>query len=115
MQSDEEYDDLTAMFETHDAALQNEVFVDRVMQPIRKRARWRGPLLFGAGGLGIGAAISQFEGLFEVATARLAAIDVNLPPVDTPTLESTLSQPLLIGAALIMIVSCAAIIATERA
>ena len=63
MQSEEKYDDLTALFEAQDEALESEAFVDRVMQPIRKRARWRGPLLFGAGGIGVGAALSQIGGL----------------------------------------------------
>ena len=41
MQTEEGYDDLTALFEAQDEALQNEVFVEQVMKPIRRRSRWR--------------------------------------------------------------------------
>ena len=54
MQTEDRYDDLTALFEAQDDALQSEAFVERVMQPVRKRTRWRTPLLFGAGGIGTG-------------------------------------------------------------
>ena len=115
MQTEEQYDDLTALFTQSDEALQNEVFVKQVMQPIRRRTRWRAPLLFGAGGIGVGAAISQASGLFDLMQARTASIEVTLQPVDMTLFQTVMAQPLSVAVAAMVILSCAAIIATERA
>ena len=63
METDDRHDDLTALFAQEDDALAPEDFVQSVMKPIRNRARWRQALLFGAGGLGLGAAVSQLASL----------------------------------------------------
>lgn len=115
MQTEETYDDLTAQFEAQDDALQSDLFVANVMQPIGKRSRWRAPLLFGAGGLGIGAAISQMGGLFEAIQARTAMLSLTVGELQSPSLEAAAMDPLWIGAALMIVISCAAIIVTERA
>lgn len=114
MQSEEKYDDLSALFEAQDAALESEVFVDRVMQPIRKRARWRGPLLFGAGGLGVGAALSQIGGLFDVLSVRAASLTHSIDDVRPGSLDLSTIDPLWFGAVVIMVMSCVAIVASER-
>jgi len=115
MQTEETYDDLTALFEAQDDTLQSDAFVDRVMQPIHKRARWRGPLLFGAGGLGVGAAISQMGGLMEAVNGRVTALNLSFSQVQTPSMDIMAIDSLWIAAMLIVVVSCAAIVATERA
>ncbi|MCR9270236.1 MAG: hypothetical protein NXH72_09640 [Hyphomonadaceae bacterium] len=115
MQSDEKYDDLTALFEAQDEALQNEAFVEQVMKPIYKRSRWRTPLLFGAGGLGLGAALSQMGGLLDLLTARALAVELQFEPVDMTLTQSILAEPLWAAAIAMVVLSCAAIIATERA
>lgn len=115
MQTEETYDDLTALFEAQDETLHSDAFVDRVMQPIQKRARWRGPLLFGAGGLGVGAAISQIGGLMEALNGRVTALNLSFSQVQTPSVDIMSADTLWIAAILIMVVSCAAIVVTERA
>ena len=115
MQTEETYDELTALFEAQDDTLQSDAFVDRVMQPIHKRARWRGPLLFGAGGLGVGAAISQMGGLIEAVNGRVTALNLSFNQVQTPSLDIMAVDTLWIAAMLIVVVSCAAIVVTERA
>jgi hypothetical protein len=114
MQSEEKYDDLTALFEAQDAALESEAFVDRVMQPIRKRSRWRGPLLFGAGGVGVGAALSQIGGLFDIVSVRAASLTHSLDEVRPGSFDVASLDPLWIGAVVVMLTSCVAIVATER-
>ena len=115
METDERYDDLTALFEAQDATLENEAFVEQVMRPIHKRSRWRAPLLFGAGGLGVGAALSQMGGLLDAIQAQTAEINVTWQPVNARAWESAMAEPLWVAAIVIVMVSCAAIIATERA
>ena len=115
MQSEEQYDDLTTLFAESDEALQNDVFVKQVMQPIRRRTRWRTPLLFGAGGIGVGAAVSQVSGLIEILRARSTSIEVTLQPVDMTLFQTAMTQPLSVAVAAMVILSCAAIIVTERA
>ncbi len=115
MQPDEKFDDLTRLFEAQDETVQSDAFVERVMQPIRKRSRWRAPLLFGAGGLGIGAALSQIGGLLDAVDLPTANLSFSFDSVETPTWEIMVGSPLWVGAIMVVIVSCAAIIATERA
>lgn len=117
MQTEDRYDDLSALFEAQDEALQNEAFVERVMQPIRKRSRWRAPLLFGAGGLGIGAALSQMGGLFDVVNARAARLSqsVGEVQVQAQVWDGLNVDPIWLGAIAVIVLSCAAIFATERA
>ena len=115
MPTDENYRDLTALFEAQDEALQSDVFVEQVMQPIRKQSRWRAPLLFGAGGLGVGAALSQMGGLFEAVNVRAATLSQSIEQVRAAPLDSFAAEPLWLGAILVVIVSCVAIVATERA
>lgn len=115
MQSEEKYDDLTTLFAESDEALQNDVFVKQVMQPIRRRTRWRTPLLFGAGGIGVGAAVSQASGLIDLFRARSTSIEVTLQPVDMTLFQTAMTQPLSVAVAAMVILSCAAIIMTERA
>ncbi|MEL7539415.1 MAG: hypothetical protein AAGJ51_00815 [Pseudomonadota bacterium] len=114
MQTEDKYDDLTALFEAQDDALQNEVFVDRVMRPIHKRSRWRAPLLFGAGGLGVGAALSQMGGLFDVVNARTASLSQSFEHVGVNSWEASATDALWIGAILVVLVSCVAVVAAER-
>lgn len=59
MRDETNFEDLTTLFQAEDDAFTADDFVSRVMRPIRQRARWRQALLFGAGGVGIGAAVSQ--------------------------------------------------------
>jgi len=115
MQTEEKYDDLTALFAAQDETLQSEAFVDRVMQPIQKRARWRGPLLFGAGGLGVGAALSQMGGLLEALNVRAANLSVSFDQVQTLSFDMMSTDTLWLAAMLIVVASCAAIVVTERA
>ena len=115
MQTEETYDDLTTLFEAQDDALQNEVFVDRVMRPIRKRSRWRAPLLFGAGGLGIGAALSQMGGLIDVVNARASSLTQSVEQVEFGAWNATAMDALWIGAIAVVLISCLAVVMTERA
>lgn len=117
MQTEDRYDDLSALFHAQDEALQNDAFVERVMQPIRKRARWRGPLLFGAGGLGVGAALSQMGGLFDAVNARAARLSQSVGEMQgqTQAWDGLSVDPLWIGAIAVVAISCIAIVATERA
>jgi len=114
MVDEETYDDLTALFEAQDDALQSDAFVARVMKPVRKRSRWRTPLLFGAGGIGIGAALSQIGGLLDLLKTQTPAIDVSLETLPTAQIGFEV-QSMWVAAVLVMILSCAAILATERA
>lgn len=114
MEHDEHYQDLTALFEAQDGALESDAFVQRVMTPIKKRSRWRTPLLFGAGGVGIGAALSQIGGLWDVVKARTPELDVTFDTVPATSVSFDLQSAWLVAAVLIVI-ACAAIVATERA
>ena len=119
MPTEERYDDLTALFETQDEALQNEVFVEQVMKPIRRRSRWRAPLLFGAGGIGLGAALSQIGGVWEAIKAQAPAsieadLSVSLDAIPTAQLAID-PQSIWVIAAVLMIASCALLVVTERA
>ena len=118
MQSEERHHDLTALFEAQDEALQSEAFVERVMTPIYRRARWRAPLLFGAGGLGIGAALSQIGGLWEARKANAPKMpsDVSVTIEAIPAAQLSLeSQSIWVAAAAIIILGCAALVVSERA
>jgi len=114
MEHEERYEDLTALFEAQDEALQSDAFVDRVMTPIKKRSRWRTPLLFGAGGIGIGAALSQIGGLWELVKARTPELDVTFETVPTTPVSFDM-QSIWLAAAVVIVLACAAIVATERA
>ena len=114
MQTEETYDDLTALFAEQDDALQNEAFVEQVMQPIRRRSRWRAPLLFCAGGLGVGAAISQIGGLLDAVQVRAAGVQQTLDQASATSWDVAAIDPLWIGALVLVLVSCVAIVATER-
>lgn len=119
MQTEERYDDLTALFEAQDEALQNDVFVEQVMKPIRRRSRWRAPLLFGAGGIGLGAALSQIGGVWEAIKAQAPSsieADLNLSLEALPSAQMAIDmQSIWVIAAALMIVSCAVLVMTERA
>ena len=117
MQTEDRYNDLSALFEAQDDALRKDAFVERVMQPIRKRSRWRTPLLFGAGGLGVGAALSQMGGLFDVVNARAARLSQSVGEVQVQAQfwDGLGVDPLWFGAIAVVVISCAAIVATERA
>lgn len=113
MEHEERYDDLSALFEAQDDALHSEAFVDRVMSPIRKRSRWRTPLLFGAGGIGIGAALSQIGGLWEMVKARSPELSVSFNSVPPANIGFE-SQSIWVVATALIMMACAAIVATER-
>lgn len=114
MEQEERYDDLTALFEAQDDALQSDAFVARVMTPIKKRSRWRTPLLFGAGGVGIGAALSQIGGIWELLKSRTPELDVTFDTV--PAAEMSFDpQSIWVVAAILIVLASAAIVATERA
>ena len=119
MQTEENYDDLTALFEAQDDALQNDVFVEQVMKPIRRRSRWRAPLLFGAGGLGLGAALSQIGGVWDALKAQAPTsieADLSLSLEALPSAQVAIdTQSIWVIAAVLMMVSCAALVMTERA
>lgn len=118
MTSDERHDDLTALFKAQDDALQSDAFVDRVMTPIYKRARWRTPLLFGAGGLGIGAALSQIGGLLNVLKehAPEARPDFSFSLEALPAAQVSLeAQSAWMVAAALIVICCAALVVSERA
>lgn len=114
MEHDEQYQDLTALFEAQDDALQSDAFVQRVMTPIKKRSRWRTPLLFGAGGVGIGAALSQIGGLWDLVKARTPELDVTFDAVPASSVSFD-TQSVWLVAAVLIVIACAAIVATERA
>ena len=114
MEHDEQYQDLTALFEAQDDALQSDAFVQRVMTPIKKRSRWRTPLLFGAGGVGIGAALSQIGGLWDLVKARTPELDVTFDAVPASSVSFD-TQSVWFVAAVLIVIACAAIVATERA
>nr|WP_070958831.1 hypothetical protein [Hyphomonas sp. Mor2] len=115
MEHEEQYEDLTTLFEAQDDALQSEAFVARVMSPIKqKRSRWRTPLLFGAGGIGVGAALSQIGGVLDLLKARAPELDVTFDTM--PSAQIGLETPSLwVIATVVIIVACAAIVAAERA
>ncbi len=118
MEREDQYDDLTALFEAQDDALKSDAFVEQVMAPIHKRARWRAPLLFGAGGIGIGAAASQIGGLWQTVRANVPSFtpEIDVQISDLSSAESVLqSQPLFLGLAVLVIISCALLVVTERA
>ena len=119
MQSDEKYDDLTALFEAQDDGLKNEVFVKSVMQPIRRRSRWRTPILFGAGGVGLGAAVSQIGGLWSYLQSQTPArfeadFSLSLNALPTADMSVDMTSAWIIAAAF-MIMTCAVLVMTERA
>lgn len=114
MEHEERYEDLTALFEAQDDALQSDTFVDRVMTPVKKRSRWRTPLLFGAGGIGIGAALSQIGGVWDLLKSRAPALDVSFETTSAAQL-SIETQSIWVAVTVVIIVACAAIVATERA
>ena len=119
MQMDEKYDDLTALFETQDEGLKNEVFVKNVMQPIRRRNRWRAPILFGAGGVGFGTALSQIGGVWSYLKAQTPTrfeTDFSASLNNLPTADFTLeTASVWMIAAVFMIMMCAVLVMTERA
>ena len=116
MTSEHDHSDLTELFTAEDDALASEAFIKSVMAPIRKRARARQALLFGAGGIGIGAALSQlaaFAGTWESSgsTARDAMPSLQDQLVG---LTSTIDPIWLLTAG--MIALCVALMAVlERA
>ena len=119
MQNNETYDDLTALFEAQDEGLQNEVFVKNVMQPIRRRSRWRTPILFGAGGVGLGAALSEIGGLWTYLQAQTptrfeADFSVSLNALPSANVAMDVTSVWII-AAVVMIMTCAVLVMTERA
>jgi hypothetical protein len=114
MQTEERYDDLTDLFETQDAVLQSDGFVADVMDQIPRRARWRAPLLFGAGGIGVGAALSQIGGLTDLIKLRAPDLTVSFSGVATSQVH--LETPSLwIGLAAIIVLGCAALVMSEKA
>lgn len=115
MQTEDTYDDLAAQFAAHNSALESEAFVEKVMQPVRKRVRWRTPLLFGAGGIGVGAALSQIGGLYAVLKSRTPELSLSLEPGQAAQFSFDPLSPFGIAAVVIVIISCAAIVMTERA
>lgn len=119
MQTEERYDDLTALFEAQDDALQNDVFVEQVMKPIRRRSRWRAPLLFGAGGIGLGAALSQIGGVWDAVKAQASAsieADLSLSLDALPSAQVAIdTQSIWVIAVALMVVSCAVLVISERA
>lgn len=114
MQPEETYDDLTELFAAQDDALQTEAFVERVMQPIAKTSRWRTPLLFGAGGIGLGAALSQMGELARAISVETPSIDVQVADWPSPQLSFDPSSIFMVGLVM-LVLGCAAIVATERA
>jgi len=116
METEKPHDDLTALFKAEDEALPSTAFVKQVMAPIAKRSLRRQAWLFGAGGLGLGAAISQ---LVSFASTRQptgnGAQIFNLPLQNQFTsLPATIEPIWLITAA--MVALCIALMAVmERA
>ncbi|MCR9224221.1 MAG: hypothetical protein NXH70_09135 [Hyphomonas sp.] len=114
MEHEERYEDLTALFEAQDEVLQSDAFVARVMTPIKKRSRWRTPLLFGAGGIGIGAAVSQIGGVWDLLKSRTPELDITFDTVPAAEMSFDMQSMWIVAASVIML-ACAAIVATERA
>jgi hypothetical protein len=119
MQNDERYEDLTALFEAQDEGLQKEVFVKNVMKPIRRRSRWRTPILFGAGGVGLGAALSEIGGLWTYLRAQTPtqfeadfSVSLNALPTANVALDMTSIWAI---AVVFMVMTCAVLVMTERA
>ncbi len=115
MQSEDRPDDLTALFEAQDDALQSEAFIKRVMQPIRKRSRWRSPLLFGAGGLGVGAMLSQIGGVWDLVKTRVPEFSSSFEGAQVTEMSVDASNPLWIAALIVIVFGCGAIVVSERA
>lgn len=114
MQTEDRYDDLSTLFESQDEVLQSEGFVDHVMDKVQRRSLWRAPLLFGAGGLGIGAAISQISGLAGILQVPAPDLTLSLQGIQT-TQVSMDAQSMMMAAAVIVVLSCAAMVMSEKA
>lgn len=114
MQTEDRYDDLSALFESQDEVLQSDGFVDHVMDKVQRRSRWRAPLLFGAGGLGIGAAISQIGGLAGILQVPAPDLTISLQGMQA-TQISIDAQSMMMAAAAIVVLGCAAMVMAEKA
>lgn len=114
MQTEDNYQDLTDLFAAQDEALQSDAFVETVMSRIETRSRWRMPLLFGATGFGLGAALSQIGGLLDAIAAQSPQIDVSIDTLQSAQVSLQTPSTWIIGA-IVVIASCAAILVTERA
>lgn len=116
MSIEDNYDDLTALFEAQDAALEPDAFVAQVMKPIRKRARWRTPFLFGAGGLGLGAAVSQLSVvLAKLPVPNTPSIDVSIGRAQQSVTDLSSVNPMWALAAGVVVVCLGFITLSERA
>lgn len=115
MQDEQSYDDLTTMFERQDEVLRSDGFVDDVMRPIHRRARWRAPLLFGAGGIGVGAAISQASNLLGMVSEWMPDKSFALTQATDLSAQTMPLNPLWFAAIGIVALSCFAIVLSERA
>ena len=118
MQTEDRYDDLTALFESQDEVLKSEAFVDEVVGNLPQRSRWRTPLLFGAGGIGIGAALSQIGGLSsllgDIFKVRSPDLSVSFQGVEATQFTMD-TQSIWMGLAVMIVLSCAALVMSERA
>ena len=115
MNTDENFDDLRLMFEAQDGALQDEAFVQRATQRLGRRARWRSPLLFGAAGLGVGAALSQAGGLWSALVSRTPTLQSAIQDAQAGNLSLDLSQPFWIAGFAVVLLSCLTVALGERA
>ncbi len=116
MEPDSSYDDLTALFADEDTALAPpEAFVKSVMKPINKPSPWRQLFLFGAGGVGLGAAGSQLIGSFNSSIFNVFDLKLSAPSFDISMADMTSVSPtvlLIVG----MVGCCLALMAfLERA
>lgn len=116
MSNEDNYDDLTTLFETQDAALEPDAFVAEVMKPIRKRSRWRTPFLFGAGGLGLGAAVSQLSVvLAKLPVPNAPNIDVSIGSAQERVADLSNVNPMWALAAGVVVICLGFITLSERA
>ena len=115
MRDQDTYADLTALFTAEDREHEARPFVDRVMGRIRAQARLR-KLLLGVTGLG-GAllAASQLPKLLADSVGLDASLTTSILQAQENVSALASANPLWLGIGAIVMLSLAAVAATERA
>lgn len=116
MTQNTEYADLTRQFRASEAKLGDEGFVTEVMRPIHRRMRLRRAILFGAGGVGAGAAGTQ---VLQFVSDRWTDIGLNIGPMIAAASpdqwqNAILSNPLIVAGLSVCVLSLIITTALER-
>ena len=115
MDHETNFDDLVELFEAQDAAMPAEPFVNSVMRPIHRRHRLRQAMLFGAGGIGVGAAVSQLLSWSQKLDTTGTLVDTTIVTI-RDLIENVSDVPAMwLGVALVITVMFAMMITLERA